>query len=153
MAEDHEIGSADDQDDEGNDDLDLTPYLEYTGAKIAEARSDAGLSQPDVKKALGLSVPTQSVYENGRKTPSLRTIVRYAELFGKPLAHFFSDAPLPKGDEISSSIRMSIMLKAAKLEPVYLELLDELATALLNHDEAKGTTRIRTLLDITSSKD
>ena len=134
-------------------DFDISPYLQFIGARISEARAEANLSQSAVTEAIGLNATTQSVYENGRKSPSLKTVLRYAELFNKPPAYFFPDASLPDSDSSLNSIRMKIILNSAKLGPVYLELLNEIAVAFLNYDETKGATRLRTLLDVAAAND
>ena len=47
-------------------------------ADLVQARHDAGLSQLDVAKKLGVSVPSVSQFECCRRDPSLGTMLRYA---------------------------------------------------------------------------
>ena len=51
-------------------------------ADLVQARHDAGLSQLDVAKKLCVSVPSVSQFENGRRDPSLGTMLRYAAAVG-----------------------------------------------------------------------
>jgi transcriptional regulator with XRE-family HTH domain len=47
-------------------------------ADLVQARHNAGLSQSDVAKILGVSVPSVSQFECCRRDPSLGTMLRYA---------------------------------------------------------------------------
>lgn len=53
---------------------------------LEQARQAAGLSQAALAAAAGTSRPTLSAYENGRKSPSIRTVGRLLEAAGFELA-------------------------------------------------------------------
>lgn len=44
-------------------------------AVLREARTHAGLSQTELSERTGIAQPNISVYESGRRTPTLRTLV------------------------------------------------------------------------------
>lgn len=50
--------------------------------RIKRLREEAEANQDDVAKAIGVTQPALSNYENGRRTPPLLTIVNLARYFG-----------------------------------------------------------------------
>jgi DNA-binding XRE family transcriptional regulator len=61
------------------------------GANIRHARRQAGLSQPQLAKALGTSRTRISEYEHGRITPHDDRIGRICEITGAPSRGWFYD--------------------------------------------------------------
>ncbi len=51
------------------------------GARIAALRQRAGLSQSDLASKLMISPSTVGMYEQGRREPSLNTLVSMSEIF------------------------------------------------------------------------
>lgn len=51
------------------------------GARIAALRRDAGMSQAQLANALGISPSAMGMYEQGRREPSIETLVAMAQLF------------------------------------------------------------------------
>ena len=51
------------------------------GARIAVLRRNAGLSQAEMARILGVSPSTVGMYEQGRRQPAVETLVQLAELF------------------------------------------------------------------------
>ena len=52
------------------------------GARIAALRRQAGLSQTGLARQLKISPSAVGMYEQGRREPSLQTVIALAELFG-----------------------------------------------------------------------
>lgn len=52
------------------------------GEKIQEARIEAGLTQRELARRLGIKPPNISQYERGVKTPKFETILRIADALG-----------------------------------------------------------------------
>ena len=51
------------------------------GPRIAALRREAGLSQAELAQRLGISASAMGMYEQGRREPSMETVVAMAELF------------------------------------------------------------------------
>lgn len=52
------------------------------GPRIAALRKEAGLSQQELAKRLGVSASAIGMYEQGRREPSAQTLVNMARTFG-----------------------------------------------------------------------
>ena len=52
------------------------------GARIAALRRQAGLSQTQLAERLKISPSAVGMYEQGRREPSLETVILLAEIFG-----------------------------------------------------------------------
>lgn len=52
------------------------------GPRIAALRKEAGLSQQELAKRLGVSASAIGMYEQGRREPSTQTLVNMARTFG-----------------------------------------------------------------------
>lgn len=55
--------------------------MEGLAKKLKELRTEKGLSQSEVSKALGLTRNAFTNYENGYREPSLDTLKKICELF------------------------------------------------------------------------
>jgi transcriptional regulator with XRE-family HTH domain len=67
-----------------------------TGAVIRRAREEAGLSQSELAQRAGTSQAAISVYESGRKKPSVETLSRILTAAGARLAVEPAPAERPK---------------------------------------------------------
>ena len=67
------------------------------GARIRELRQEKGLSQGDVERRTGLMRCYISRVENGFKSPSLRTVERFARALEVPLYRIFYAGEDPAG--------------------------------------------------------
>ncbi|MBI4446620.1 MAG: helix-turn-helix transcriptional regulator [Acidobacteria bacterium] len=65
------------------------------GKKILQARLRSQLTQQQVSEMSGLAVSYLSRVENGRITPSLRTLNRISRALGVPVASFLSSEVVP----------------------------------------------------------
>ena len=69
------------------------------GARLRALRRAQGLTQADVGRALGVAASTVSMYESGKREPSLDTILGIARLLGAPLEALVGEAPGLTPDE------------------------------------------------------
>ncbi len=60
----------------------------YVGRRIAVAREEAGLSQRELAKALGVRQPTVANWELGKREPELSQLVHVARHFQLPVVAF-----------------------------------------------------------------
>lgn len=73
------------------------------GKRIAALRHASGLSQSELGKQLGVSSSAVGMYEQGRREPSVDTLVRIARLFGVTTDYLLTGASRPPPEaEISS---------------------------------------------------
>lgn len=63
--------------------------VQIVAAKIKEARGE--MTRTELASASGLSFHTIRAYEEGTRTPPLKTLERLAEATGKPVSWFFSE--------------------------------------------------------------
>ncbi|PAF41799.1 helix-turn-helix transcriptional regulator [Helicobacter sp. 11S03491-1] len=68
----------------------LEPLIEIK-SKMLQARNDAKLTQEDVAKALNTYVSNISRLESSSSSPSLNTLMKYAQACGKKLKIDFVD--------------------------------------------------------------
>lgn len=80
---------------------------EEVGLRLRRAREDLGLTQDDVAKTLGLSRPTISLIESGKRQVSSIELLRFARTYRRPLKWFLEkDQPaLPVEDDIEAWLR------------------------------------------------
>ena len=61
-------------------------------AKLRQARQDAGLTQAEVGRALGISAEGYGNFERAARCIGVAQLRRAAELFGKPVSYFFEES-------------------------------------------------------------
>ena len=66
------------------------------GPRIAALRREAGLSQSQAAQKLGVSPSAIGMYEQGRREPSMETVVAMAELFGVSTDYLLTGAAAPQ---------------------------------------------------------
>ncbi|MBB6427981.1 helix-turn-helix domain-containing protein [Sphingopyxis sp. JAI128] len=71
------------------------------GARLQHFRIDAGLSQADVGKQMGVSAPSISSWENGRARPKHGRMAKLAAILGVEASDLVDDAP---GEEIQDLV-------------------------------------------------
>jgi transcriptional regulator with XRE-family HTH domain len=97
-------------------------------SRLALAREQAGLSQGQVAKILGLHRPSISEAEAGRRSVSAEELTKLAEIYGVSvswLACSETETPDPAQDRIELAARELAKLKKADLDRV-LDLLSAL---------------------------
>lgn len=66
------------------------------GARIAALRRAAGLSQAQLAQKLGISPSAMGMYEQGRREPSMETLVAIAKIFQVSTDYLLTGTPLPR---------------------------------------------------------
>ena len=66
------------------------------GERLRFAREAVGLRQIDAAAHLGIAESGISEIEKGRRDPKAAQLAALAELYGRPVSFFFSEAPLPQ---------------------------------------------------------
>lgn len=64
---------------------------EVFGSILRRRRLDAGLSQEELAELAGFDRVAVSLWENGHRCPSLRSVVDLADAFGVPCATFLGE--------------------------------------------------------------
>jgi transcriptional regulator with XRE-family HTH domain len=81
--------------------------LVQLGARIREARRDAGLTQSELGAMLGISAVAVSQVEKGKHAPALAKVVSIAEVLGVSLAMLLGDR-LAMAEHIADKIRPEV---------------------------------------------
>ena len=63
------------------------------GTRIASLRQTHGLSQAQLAQKLHISTSTVGMYEQGRREPSVDTLISLSQLFGVSLDYLLSGRP------------------------------------------------------------
>ena len=63
------------------------------GPRVAALRRDAGLSQAELARELGISPSAMGMYEQGRREPSMETVVALAGFFGVTTDYLLTGKP------------------------------------------------------------
>ena len=128
------------------------PHEIILGLRLADAREEAGMKQPEVAKALDVQATTVSKWENAKAGISLPMVARLAKLYNKPIGYMF--AKHKPGETLCKDdlIRDAIIRRIEKASPVYLDLLEYVVTAFEDHETEKGVVHLRSLLEETDKK-
>ena len=76
----HHSGDADSEED----------FARRVGTRLVALRQELGLSQRDFAVRIGMAAPNYARLEAGRHVPSVPTLLRLAEVLGRPLAELIS---------------------------------------------------------------
>lgn len=68
--------------------------------KIERAMKEAGFTQRELAKVMGITNPTISTWTTGKRNPTVNTLKRIAQATGKPLNYFFENSPVGDGNQI-----------------------------------------------------
>ena len=63
------------------------------GTRIAKLRQSAGMSQAELAKSINVSVSAIGMYEQGRREPSVDTLIALSREFGVSLDYLLSGRP------------------------------------------------------------
>jgi transcriptional regulator with XRE-family HTH domain len=72
-----------------------TPEYRFMVARLRQARRDAGLTQAEVGRRLGLRQNHVSRVETGERRIDPTELAAFARLYGKPLDYFLDLPPAP----------------------------------------------------------
>ena len=82
------------------------------GARIAALRREAGLSQAQLARKLGISPSAMGMYEQGRREPSVDNLVAIARIFQVSTDYLLTGAPAPQEKERLNELLLSRMASA-----------------------------------------
>ena len=88
------------------------------GTRIAALRRDAGMSQADLARALGVSPSAVGMYEQGRREPSVETLVHLSQIFRISTDYLLTGQLFRTGDEqiLARILDEYVALTAQRLE-------------------------------------
>ncbi len=87
------------------------------GPRIAALRCQAGLSQAELAARLKISPSAVGMYEQGRREPSLETLVRIGEVFGVTTDYLLKgEAGGPETDKLDRMIRERLAAADRRLD-------------------------------------
>ena len=77
------------------------------GARIAALRREAGLSQAQLALRLGISPSAMGMYEQGRREPSMETLVAMAKVFRVSTDYLLTGQPAEQEQEALQEMLLS----------------------------------------------
>ena len=77
------------------------------GARIAALRREAGLSQAQLALRLGISPSAMGMYEQGRREPSMETVVAMAKVFRVSTDYLLMGQPAEQEQEALQEMLLS----------------------------------------------
>ena len=78
--------------------IDTKEMMVMLGARIAVLRRQAGFSQAELAQRLQISASAVGMYEQGRREPSLASVVQLSRAFGVSADYLLTGAPLTGAD-------------------------------------------------------
>lgn len=75
--------------------------VDVVGARIREAREQAGLSQYELARRTGMHPPTISRYETGKMAPSLQALATLSDLLERPMSWFLGESEAVLIDDVA----------------------------------------------------
>lgn len=84
------------------------------GLRIALLRMSKGWSQAELGRQLGISTSAVGMYEQGRRDPSLDTVVRLARMFGVTTDYLLMGENKNIQEHVSVTIRVEALLQCLK---------------------------------------
>ena len=89
------------------------------GSRIAALRRCAGLSQAELAQQLKISPSAVGMYEQGRREPSLDTVVALARTLGVSVDYLLTGQPLTQEDRQIRTSTVGHAVTAAEEQPVF----------------------------------
>jgi len=103
------------------------------GHRLRTLREERGLTQQALARAAGVATDMVSRLENGRySSPGLRTLLRVADGLGLPLSTLLPSLDLVPHTSPDRSLRSRLALVAQRLDVDDLELLLDIAQAIVS---------------------
>ena len=84
------------------------------GPRIAALRREAGLSQAELAQKLGISPSAMGMYEQGRREPSIETVIALAKVFQVTIDYLLTGQPSEQEAEILREMLQSRTESARK---------------------------------------
>lgn len=75
--------------------------------RIQYLRQKAGLTQSQLAKQLNISASTEGMYEQGRRTPNLDTLIAIAKVFGVSLDYLITGSDFKNPDAVPEEVRIA----------------------------------------------
>ena len=88
--------------------------MRMRGARIAALRRQAGMSQAELARQLGVSPSAVGMYEQGRREPSADTLVALSEIFGVTTDYLLTGRPIALPDQKAVTRLMRSSLESAQ---------------------------------------
>ena len=73
--------------------------MHMRGARIAALRRQAGMSQAELARQLGVSPSAVGMYEQGRREPSSDVLVQLGKIFGVSVDYLLTGTPSPQEEQ------------------------------------------------------
>jgi len=107
-------------------------YMAELGQRLRSLREERGLTQQALAKAAGIATDMVSRLENGHySSPGLRTLLRIADGMGLPVSTLLPDVDAVNHSTPEGSLRARLATIAHRVEMDDLELLVEIAAAIV----------------------
>lgn len=118
------------------------------GSVLKKIRENAGLSQRQMAKSLGIAYSTLNKYENGKRQPSAQFLIKLCEKFEfsgdcfsqitKTAASFMESSEDYEAISSNKDLKSKIILNLYRLDIEQLEFLSELTEKLSAENFKKG---------------
>ena len=76
--------------------------------RIVELRKRKGMSQVQLAKALSVSASTEGMYEQGRRTPSIDTLITMSRIFGVSLDYLITGVEFSRSESAAKWEQIAI---------------------------------------------
>lgn len=86
------------------------------GARIAALRREAGLSQTELARHLGISASAIGMYEQGRREPAAQMLVRLADQFGVTVDYLLTGRMPQQMDAVERMLQDRIAAADSRLK-------------------------------------
>lgn len=88
--------------------------------RLRELRKRSSLTMKQLGAELGLAESTVSLYENGKRTPDVQTMIRFADFFGVTLDYLCDRAdasPVKSKELFQTSPHEAELIRAYRMQP------------------------------------
>lgn len=121
---------------------------ETIGSRLQAARRALGLTQTDVGETMNMVTSTVSAIEAGKRSVTGAELYRFAQIFGRPVAHFLDDDAVPDSADGFHYLFRALANKLFERRP--LLDLEQLALDYDLLEELVGTTPLPFPVDYSS---
>ena len=89
--------------------------MRMRGARIAALRRQAGMSQAELARQLGVSPSAVGMYEQGRREPSSDVLVQLGKIFGVSVDYLLTGTPSPQEEQRLQQLLMDRITAADQM--------------------------------------